>query len=82
MFKEYRMSKKSFVLLLVLTLMLSFAVTVPVVAQDDLMFPIGEGPFHWEDLAAFEEIDLSGQTVEIAGPWLTIDEELFTSVFS
>lgn len=76
------MSKRSFMLLLVLALLLSIASAVPVVAQDDLIFPIGEGPFHWEDLAAFEEIDLSGQTIEIASPWLTVDEELFTSVFS
>ncbi|MCU0474607.1 MAG: ABC transporter substrate-binding protein [Anaerolineae bacterium] len=54
----------------------------PVAAQDDLKFPIGEGPFTWDGLAEFEALDLSGQTVDVFGPWLGPDQELVESVFA
>lgn len=42
------------------------------VAENHLLFAVGEGPFNWDSLTAFAEgqPDLSGQTVTIAGPWL------------
>lgn len=42
------------------------------VAENHLLFAVGEGPFSWDSLTAFAEgqPDLSGQTVTIAGPWL------------
>ena len=42
-------------------------------AQDtpELLFPTGEDSrFHWENLAAFEALDLRGETITIFGPWL------------
>ncbi|MFZ4814642.1 MAG: ABC transporter substrate-binding protein [Phototrophicaceae bacterium] len=74
------MLKKSLVVALLLAMVAVF--TTPLMAQDDLVFPIGEGPFHWEDLAAFEAMDLSGQEIRVFGPWLTVDQELVESVFA
>jgi alpha-glucoside transport system substrate-binding protein len=74
------MFKKS--LALSLLVMLVLALSAPVAAQDDFVFPIGEGPFHWESLDAFREIDLSGQTIDVFGPWLGPDQALFESVFA
>ncbi|MDR9390603.1 MAG: ABC transporter substrate-binding protein [Trueperaceae bacterium] len=52
------------------------------VAQD-LVFPIGEDDrFDWASLERFEALDLTGQTIEVFGPWLTVDEELVNSVFA
>ena len=54
-----------------------------IMAQDELVFPIGEGDFAWDGLEAFaEEYDLSGQELSIFGPWLTVDEELAESIFA
>ncbi|NJL93890.1 MAG: carbohydrate ABC transporter substrate-binding protein [Anaerolineae bacterium] len=75
------MSKK---LVTLLTLLLLIAVAVPnlAVAQDeeDLLFPIGEGPFTWSDLEPFQEMDLSGEEVVFFGPWQTDDLESVTNV--
>lgn len=49
-------------------------------AQDDLLFPIGEGPFTWSDLDAFNEMDLSGEEVDFFGPWLRSEGESFEEV--
>ena len=52
------------------------------VAQD-LAFPIGEDDrFDWASLERFEALDLTGQTIDVFGPWLTVDEELVNSVFA
>ena len=74
------MFKKS--LALSLLVMLVLALSAPVAAQDEFVFPIGEGPFHWESLDAFREIDLSGQTIDVFGPWLGPDQELWQSVYA
>lgn len=75
------MSKKLLHSLFVLVL-LGLLIAAPTFAQDDLLFPIGEGDFNWASLEEFDAAyDLEGQTVSIFGPWLTVDEELFTSVF-
>ncbi len=51
--------------------------------SQDLVFPIGEDArFNWSDLERFEAIDLSGQTIEVFGPWLTVDRDLVLSVFA
>lgn len=67
------MLKKS--LAMSLLLVCALALSLPVAAQDDLSFPIGEGPFHWEDLDRFNEMDLSGEVISVFGPWLGPDEE-------
>jgi alpha-glucoside transport system substrate-binding protein len=47
----------------------------------DLKFPIGKDDrFHWEDLKAFEKMDLKGQTVKVFGPWLGPDKDLVNSM--
>ncbi|MEJ2640007.1 MAG: ABC transporter substrate-binding protein [Desulfosarcinaceae bacterium] len=47
----------------------------------DLKFPIGKNQnFHWEDLKAFEKMDLKGQTIKVFGPWLGPDKELVNSM--
>jgi len=76
------MAKKFSVLLAVLSLVMGMVAVMPAAAQDDLKFPIGEGPFHWENLADFEAMDLSGQTIDVFGPWLGPDQELVESVFA
>ena len=49
----------------------------------DLKFPQGEGEFDW---ASFDEFasshDLSGQTLEITGPWTGSDNDLFQSILA
>ena len=45
-------------------------------------FPVGgDSKFHWGDLAVFESMDLSGQTVSVFGPWLGPDQKMVESVF-
>lgn len=73
------MRKTLGVLLILALVFMSISV---VSAQDDMVFPIGEGPFHWEDLDRFNEMDLSGQEIRVAGPWLAEDEQRFLSVIS
>ncbi len=58
------------------------AVSISAAQAQDLIFPVGEDDaFDW---ASFEEFasnyDLSGQTIEISGPWTGQDNDLFTSV--
>lgn len=74
------MFKKSLVMSLLLVMAL--ALSLPVAAQDDLAFPIGEGPFTWESLERFNEIDLSGETIDVFGPWLGPDQEHIEAVLA
>src|SRR5690606_29801224 len=76
------MSRKTLSLLLVLILTLSLTAVSVVNAQDDLVFRIGEGDFSWGDLEPFQEMDLSGQEIRVAGPWVSADGELIESVFA
>jgi alpha-glucoside transport system substrate-binding protein len=46
-------------------------------------FAVGEGDFNWDSLAAIgETYDLSGQTIEITGPWTGNEKEKVDKVFS
>ena len=46
-------------------------------------FAIGEGGFNWDSYNAFaEKYDLSGQTIEVTGPWTGLDNENVTKVLS
>lgn len=59
----------------------AIALAMPAYAQD-LIFPIGDGDqFSWDTLAPFEEMDFSGETISVFGPWLGADRDLVTSVF-
>ncbi len=71
---------KKLVSLFLLLAVMGALIIVPVSAQDDLLFPIGEGPFHWEDLDTLP--DLSGQQVTVFGPWLTADQEIVENIFA
>ncbi len=70
------------VTLLLVIALLALMTVAPAAAQDDLKFPIGEGPFNWENLAAFEELDFSGQSITVFTPWLGPDAELVESVLA
>lgn len=59
----------------------SVAVASGAMAQD-LHFEIGEGPFSWEWYDEFDSMDLSGQTVTIAGPWLGGEQDNFNRVLA
>lgn len=76
------MSKRTLSFFVVLSLLLVAIAIAPAAAQDDLVFPIGEGPFHWEDLDRFSEMDLSGQEIRLFTPWLTVDEENAVAVLA
>ena len=67
------MSRKVFSLMLILTLALG--VFSAVSAQDDLVFPVGDGPFTWSDLDRFSEMDFGGEEVVFFGPWLRTEGE-------
>jgi alpha-glucoside transport system substrate-binding protein len=60
--------------LLVVAVLMLGAVAI-VSAQDDLVFPVGEGPFTWSDLDAFNEMDFAGEEVVFFGPWLRTEGE-------
>ena len=50
--------------------------------QADAKFTVGgDSKFHWGDLAMFESMDFSGETVKVFGPWLGPDQEMVQSVF-
>ncbi|WP_407947259.1 ABC transporter substrate-binding protein [Phaeovulum vinaykumarii] len=52
-------------------------------AAGDLVFPPGADPrFHWDDLAALADHDLSGQTITILSPWTGPDKALVESVIA
>ncbi len=78
------MSKNVIRLLLVFSLVLVALAAPTVLAQDELLFPIGEDDtFNWDSLQAFaDEYDLTGQELTVFGPWLGVDQELFESVIA
>lgn len=76
------MSNKAFRLLLVLAVLVGILGANSVLAQDELLFPVGEGGFHWENLDAFEGFDMGGETVSFFGPWATSDEESVQNVIA
>lgn len=62
---------KALKVLLLVALVMGLVVPLNVSAQDgeDLLFPIGEGPFTWSDLDPFMEMDLGGEEFIFFGPW-------------
>ncbi len=64
------------------SVVLSVMLAAPALAQE-LKFPIGEDSrFHWENLAAFDAMDLSGQEITVLGPWLGADRDLVESMLA
>ena len=50
-------------------------------AKGHLKFPIGEDKrFHWDDLKYFQNLDLKGETLLVAGPWTGADKALVNSI--
>lgn len=77
------MSNKAFRLLLVLAVVLAALAAPTVLAQDDLIVPIGDQPeiYTWDGLQEFADAyDLTGQEIEIFGPWLAPTDAVFESV--
>jgi alpha-glucoside transport system substrate-binding protein len=74
------MSRKTLSLLLVLAFAFGLMAISTVSAQDDLVFPIGEGPFTWSDLDRFNEMDLGGEEIVFFGPWLRTEGEAVENI--
>jgi len=52
-------------------------------SAQDLKFPPGEGDFNWASFDAFSEShDLSGQTLNVFGPWRGDDQALAESIWA
>ena len=50
-------------------------------SAQDLVFPIGEGPFSWDSFDEYASShDYSGQSLDITGPWTGADADLMESV--
>lgn len=71
------MAKRLFGILLVVV-MLVFGISVT--AQDDFIFPIGEGPFSWGEFDRFSELDFGGEEVVFFGPWLRTEAEAVEAI--
>ena len=72
------MRRKGLMILGVLTLAICWMGNT--MAQN-LVYPIGEDSrFHWDDLKAFQAMDLKSQKVSVLGPWLGPDKDLVNSV--
>ena len=48
----------------------SIVLTASVASAQDLVFPVGEGAFNWENFAEFEALDFTGQQITVLGTWL------------
>ncbi len=51
-------------------------------ADSHLKFAPGEGAFSWDSYEALKSMDLSGEVITIAGPWLGPDKDLVESVIA
>jgi len=52
-------------------------------AQDELLFPVGEGAFNWDSYNSFADANsLDGETLTVFGPWLGPDQELVENMLS
>jgi alpha-glucoside transport system substrate-binding protein len=71
--------KKLFALMILAALALA---VMPVAAQDDLPFAIGEGDFHWEDLETLEGLDFSGQEITVLTTWPGEEARALEDVFA
>ncbi|TCS36162.1 ABC transporter substrate-binding protein [Reinekea marinisedimentorum] len=50
--------------------------------SDGHMVAKGTGGYSWDSLDKFENMDLSGVTVTVTGPWLAPENGIFTSIMS
>ncbi len=54
----------------------------PVHAQDLKFAPGADERFHWDNYVALQSTDMSGQTLDIDGPWGGVDKKLFETVIA
>ena len=54
----------------------------PVHAQDLKFAPGADERFHWDSYVALQSTDMSGQTLDIDGPWGGVDKKLFETVIA
>jgi alpha-glucoside transport system substrate-binding protein len=76
------MTRKSLTFGLALILVTGLLAGSLVSAQDEFLFPIGEGVFNWSDLDAFMDMDLSGEEIRVFGPWLGGEREVVENIFA
>ncbi|MDD9957280.1 MAG: ABC transporter substrate-binding protein [Anaerolineaceae bacterium] len=74
------MTRKKFTFALALVLVAGLMGGGLAGAQDELLYPVGEGVFNWSDLEAFEMMDLSGEEVRVFGPWLGSERDVFDAI--
>ncbi|MBT4290004.1 MAG: carbohydrate ABC transporter substrate-binding protein [Deltaproteobacteria bacterium] len=71
--------KRLFLSLTVLSLALFI---VGSLCAQNLKFPVGKDQrFNWDELKYFQSLNLKGEKIVVAGPWLGPDKELVNSVF-
>lgn len=52
-------------------------------AQDELVFPVGEGAFNWDGYNTFAEANnLEGESLTVFGPWLGPDQEFVENMIA
>lgn len=51
-------------------------------AQGLIEAPGEDARFNWDSYDSFAELDLSGETISVFGPWLSADQDLFESVIA
>ena len=76
------MTRKSLTFSLALLLVTGLLAGGMVSAQDEMLYPIGEGVFSWSDLEAFEMMDLSGEEIRVFGPWGGGERDIFNGILA
>lgn len=61
---------------------LAVAIAASIVSAGAVAQPFtkGQGPYSWNSLSYFENLDLSGQTVTVSGPWLAPEAGYFNDL--
>ena len=66
-----------------ITVLLAGAALCAPAAAQDLIFPIGEGPFSWDAYQAFADAhDFSGETITVTGPTTGEDARRLENIFA
>lgn len=74
------MTRKTYTFALALVLVAGLLGGSLASAQEELLYPVGEGMFNWSDLEAFEMMDFSGEEVRVFGPWLGSERDVFNAI--
>lgn len=76
------MKKVIGIFIILAVLLAGVPANTPATAQDELIFPMGEGPFHWENLEPFEAMDLSGEEITVMTIWLGDEAKFIENVLA